>query len=137
MDNVARHSLARRNAQQLIALRLHITIIVSDAVLLDPLHVELLDAVDKLHSITAAAKQLKVSYAFAWRLISDLESHFNEPLVNAQRGGRTYGGSSLTDTGREVVSLYRSLHSAASAAAEPLLTSLRARLKTGARGARE
>ena len=64
MDNVARHSLARRNAQQLIALRLHITIIVSDAVLLDPLHVELLDAVDKLHSITAAAKQLKVSYAF-------------------------------------------------------------------------
>jgi hypothetical protein len=48
MDKVARHSWARRNAQQLVALQLHTTIIASDSVLLDALHVELLDAVDKL-----------------------------------------------------------------------------------------
>src|SRR5262249_24620483 len=52
MDNVARHSLARRNAQQLTALQLHVIIIVGHAVLLDPLHVELLEAVNKLCSIT-------------------------------------------------------------------------------------
>ena len=137
MDNVARHSLARRNAQQLIVLQLHVTIIVSDAVLLDPLHVELLEAVDKLHSITAAAKQVKVSYAFAWRLISDLESHFSEPLINAQRGGRAHGGTTLTELGRHILDLYHSVRSGASAAAEPFLTSLRARLKQGARTVRE
>jgi molybdate transport system regulatory protein len=137
MDNVARHSLARRNAQQLAVLQLHVTIIVSDSVLLDPLHVELLEAVDKSRSITAAAKHLKISYAFAWRLLADLGSHFSEPLVNAQRGGRAHGGCSLTETGREILDLYHKVRSGAAIVAEPFLMSLRARLKQGSRTARD
>lgn len=69
----------------------------------------LLEAIDRQGSISAAARAFDMSYAHAWRLIAAMNRHFKEPLVSKTAGGQGGGGAHLTDTGRAVLSIYRSM----------------------------
>lgn len=77
--------------------------------ILGPGKMSLLEAIDRHGSISAAARTFDMSYAHAWRLIERMNRHFKEPLVSKAAGGQGGGGAYVTDTGRAVLSIYRSM----------------------------
>ena len=69
---------------------------------------ELLETIDKAHSILEAAEQLCMSYRYALHRITLSEERLGKPLVSRVRGGAKGGGSSsVTDFGKELVKRYR------------------------------
>ena len=62
---------------------------------LGPGRVELLGHIDRHRSISAAAKQMNMSYRRAWSLVRDMNEAAGEPLVEATTGGpgRRRGGA--------------------------------------------
>jgi molybdenum ABC transporter molybdate-binding protein len=71
---------------------------------LGPGRLELLEHIDRLQSISAAARQMGMSYRRAWELVQAMNSAAGQPLVMAQTGGRRGGGTTLTPFGRQVAS---------------------------------
>lgn len=69
----------------------------------------LLDGIERHGSISAAARTLDMSYARAWRLIAAMNVRFTSPLVEKATGGQGGGGTTLTDTGKAVLGIYRSM----------------------------
>src|SRR5262245_41964988 len=74
---------------------------------LGPGRVELLGHIDRHHSISAAAKQMNMSYRRAWGLVRDMNEAAGEALVELTTGGSGGGGAILTSRGREAIALYR------------------------------
>ena len=66
----------------------------------------LLEAVDRLGSLNAAAKELGMSYRAAWGKIKATEKALGLKLLDVTTGGKGGGGAKLTDEARELVSLY-------------------------------
>jgi molybdenum ABC transporter molybdate-binding protein len=88
---------------------------------LGPGRLELLQGIDRWGSISAAARQMGMSYRRAWLLVEDINRAAGEPLVEAQAGGREGGGARLTGHGRMAVRAYRDLQAQVSQAAAGLL----------------
>lgn len=74
---------------------------------LGPGKVDLLEAIGRLGSITAAAKDQGMSYRRAWLLVDEMNRALAEPVVEASFGGARGGGTRLTATGRAVIDIYR------------------------------
>ena len=74
---------------------------------------QILDAVERLGSLTAAAKELKMSYRFVWNSIQRTEDRLGKRVVVTRRGGtphsrRKGGGSTkLSPVGRALLRDYR------------------------------
>lgn len=63
--------------------------------------IKLLENIAEFGSINQAAKQMKMSYKKAWKLIDEMNAlHENHPLVISEKGGKAGGGTQLTDLGR-------------------------------------
>lgn len=87
--------------------------------MLGPGKAELLQRIGETGSISAAGRQMGMSYKRAWMLVETLNAMFREPLVTSARGGPGGGGAALTAAGCRVLELYRALeHAAALAGAE-------------------
>jgi molybdate transport system regulatory protein len=80
----------------------------------------LLAAIIETGSITAAARARNISYKRAWHIIDRLNTSFKKPLVSTTKGGDRRGGAILTDTGTEVMRLYRAILTAAESRPEEL-----------------
>jgi molybdate transport system regulatory protein len=93
--------------------RLRIRIVFGEAEMMGPGKAELLDRIARTGSIAAAGREMGMSYKRAWMLIETLNAMFREPVVESTRGGPGGGGAVLTQTGRSVLELYRSLESEA------------------------
>lgn len=61
---------------------------------------ELLAAIDRTRSITAAAKSLGISYRHAWMTVKAINDAAVDPLVTAAVGGVKGGGAQLTPRGK-------------------------------------
>lgn len=72
---------------------------------LGPGKADLLEAIGRLGSISAAARALGMSYRRAWVLVDTMNRCFVRPLVITSRWRG--GGASLSKPGREVLRLYR------------------------------
>ncbi len=69
---------------------------------------ELLEEIDKRHSVLEAANELKMSYRYALHRLTLAEERLGESLVTRVRGGAKGGGSSeVTDFGKDLVKRYR------------------------------
>jgi len=90
-------------------LKLRMRISLGELVGVGPGKVALLEALAETGSITAAAKSLDMSYRRAWLLVDELNRALRQPAVSSAVGGQRGGGSQLTDTGREVIALYRGI----------------------------
>ncbi len=66
----------------------------------------LLDAIDKLGSISQASKKVHISYKKAWKIIKDIEMLTGETLIISKKGGTHGGGTTLTDVGKALLSEY-------------------------------
>jgi molybdate transport system regulatory protein len=80
---------------------------------LGPGKIDLLAGIAETGSISAAGRQMGMSYKKAWRLVDDMNRAFRRPLVAAAKGGKSGGGARLTPTGRAVLNRYRSMQSRA------------------------
>ena len=78
-----------------------------DKIAVGPGKIALLEAIASTGSITAAAKSLEMSYRRAWLLLDELNRSLEHPAVDSAKGGLQGGGSSLTDAGRQLITLYR------------------------------
>ncbi len=74
-----------------------------------PGRADVLAAIEREGSITAAGRSLGMSYRFTWNLVDSMNRCFREKLVDAATGGKRGGHASLTDAGRNVLSAYRTL----------------------------
>src|SRR5262249_46649458 len=93
-----------------------------------PGKIKLLELIDALGSISAAGRQMDMSYRRAWLLIDDLNRSFREPVVASRVGGARGGGAALTDLGCAVVRHYRAVEAAALAAGAAHIGALTAAL---------
>src|SRR5437763_1700375 len=87
---------------------------------------ELLAAIDRLHSITGAAKAVGISYRQAWSIVQAINLAAGEPLVEAAVGGVKGGGARLTPRGEFALTLYQQLRSTIRTTAEKILQRLAA-----------
>jgi molybdate transport system regulatory protein len=69
----------------------------------------LLEKLDKLGSIAAAAREMKLTYRNAWLWIDSMNRLAPSPLVEKTIGGEGGGRTILTEEGQKAVKLYRNL----------------------------
>jgi len=91
-----------------------------------PGKIDLLEAIVRRGSITAAARELGMSYRRAWLLVDTMNRCFRQPVVEAETGGKRGGGARLSRSGEEAVRRYRRVEQhAARAGREDLRAILR------------
>jgi molybdate transport system regulatory protein len=93
----------------------YVRILIGEMVL-GPGKVDLLEAIGRTGSISAAGRELGMSYRRAWLLVDALNHMFPSVLVAASPGGARGGGAKLTDYGRGVAAAYRRVEMRARAA---------------------
>jgi molybdate transport system regulatory protein len=96
---------------------------------LGPGRVELLELIGETGSLRAAAVRMGVSYMRAWNLVKYSNKCFAHPLVEANRGGKTGGGATLTEAGKQVVEIYRDMENESQNAISPAWKKLKKFLK--------
>ncbi len=82
---------------------------------------ELLEGIQRHHSISAAAREMGMSYRRAWLLVQSANEAAGEPLVVAATGGPHGGGARLTPLGLWAVSVFRDLQGQLRGAAAGML----------------
>lgn len=93
-------------------LRVQARILLGEEIALGPGKADLLDAIRACGSISAAGKQMDMSYRRAWLLVDSMNRCFEEPLVATAKGGRRGGGAHLTRCGKDVLTRYRAMQAA-------------------------
>lgn len=68
---------------------------------------DLLEAIDRAGSISAAAREMGMSYKRAWDLVDTMNRCFKQPLVATATGGSHGGGAHVTEFGYDVLRRYR------------------------------
>lgn len=74
--------------------------------------VELLKKIGETSSISAAAKEIKMSYKKAWKLVNTMNLNANEPLVITNTGGKDGGGTQITPYGKKMIQQFETLNAA-------------------------
>jgi molybdate transport system regulatory protein len=98
-----------------------VRILSGSSIAIGPGKAELLAAIAETGSISAAARQMRMSYRRAWLLVHTINECFVRPVVAAVKGGRDGGGAQLTATGIEVLERYHETVRVATAAFGPYL----------------
>jgi len=88
-----------------------------DEIAIGPGKVALMEAIAATGSISAAAREMGMSYRRAWLLVDALNSALKSPAVQTLTGGAHGGGTVLTPLGTELVRRYRAIEATASQAA--------------------
>lgn len=70
---------------------------------------DLLAAIGRRGSISAAAREAGLSYRAAWDAVNALNNLFPRPLVEARAGGRHGGYATVTEEGRRILAAHRFL----------------------------
>lgn len=107
--------------------RLSLRVVLAPDAVLGPGKADLLERVRDTGSISAAGRQMGMSYKRAWDLIDAMNRIFAEPVVQASKGGSGGGGAVLTPFGVQVLALYRRLEQTCTEAAQADLQWLQSR----------
>jgi molybdate transport system regulatory protein len=92
-----------------VAIELTPRIVVEGARTFGPGKADLLERIQRTGSISAAARDMKMSYSRAWNLVDEMNRAFKAPLVTAATGGKSGGGALVTPEGEKVLALYREM----------------------------
>jgi molybdate transport system regulatory protein len=107
---------------------LHLRVALRGSTAFGPGKAALLEHIRDTGSIAAAGRRMKMSYARAWGLVTDMNDDFRAPLVASAKGGAVRGGATLTALGLEVLALYRRMERRTARAVAADLATLRKRL---------
>ena len=89
-----------------------------------PGKIELLRKIRQHQSISAAAREMNMSYRRAWLLVDELNTAFRQPVVAKWMGGSSRGGATLTPTGEKLVESYEAVVARSDSANRELLDEL-------------
>ena len=70
---------------------------------------DLLEAIERRGSISAAARDMGMSYKRAWDLVDTMNHAFREPLVVTATGGSHGGGAQISSFGLDILHRYRDM----------------------------
>ncbi len=84
-----------------------VTLCKSDQEFLGDDRIRLLEMIDEHGSITKAAKAVGISYKTAWDTMDAINNLSEKPLFVRMAGGKSGGGTRLTEDGREFIRKYR------------------------------
>jgi molybdate transport system regulatory protein len=101
-----------------VAIKMRIRVYVGDR-MLGPGKIELLGQIDTTGSLTASAKQMGMSYMRAWKLVQELNSNPERPMVEMSRGGTVGGTAKVTSLGKKMLVLYQRMERKSASAARP------------------
>jgi molybdate transport system regulatory protein len=104
--------------------RLRLRLVFGDEAMLGPGKAELLERIRDTGSISAAGRDMQMSYKRAWMLVEEMNAAFRDPLVDSARGGPGGGGARLTKAGTDVLTLYREIEAEAARAAASRIAEL-------------
>ena len=110
---MAKSPSSRKSSKQ--DLKPQIRIMFRKAIAMGPGKADLLRAIDETGSISAAARQMEMSYRRAWLLVDTMNQAFKLPVVVTLTGGKAGGGAAVTDFGKEVLARYSAMEAKASA----------------------
>lgn len=91
------------------ALKLKAQIFCHDEAAIGPGKADLLDAIDREGSISAAGRAMGMSYRRTWMLVDSMNRCWADKLVETTAGGGPSKGARLTACGRTVLDAYRVL----------------------------
>ena len=113
--------------------KLKVSILFDSGARIGPGKARLLECIRDTGSISAAARDMRMSYKRAWLLLDSMNQAFSAPVITAAPGGAKGGGAALTEFGAEVLERYRRIHDRAAAMAVDDLAALvrRARPEAG------
>lgn len=106
-----------------------IRILIGAVVAIGPGKADLLEAIGRTGSISAAGREMGMSYRRAWLLVDVLNASFAKPLVSTATGGQRGGGAQLTGFGIDVLRRYRAIEAKAAASIERDLVQLASLVK--------
>lgn len=90
-------------------LKLKLQLYCGDEIAMGPGKADLLDAIAREGSISAAGRALGMSYRRAWLLVDTMNRCFEKPLVETHPGGGKQAGARLTVSGEAALMAYRAL----------------------------
>lgn len=95
-----------------------------ETIAVGPGKIALLEAIAETGSISAAARQIGMSYRRAWLLIDEVNRALKSPAVDTSTGGARGGGTALTTRGRALVKRYRAIEATCHATAKSDIAAL-------------
>ncbi len=123
--------MKRKNSPaRLPALHPRFRIVCGREIAFGPGKADLLEFIAETGSIGQAASRMKMSYMRAWSLVQTMNRSFKKPLVLATHGGEGGGGAALTETGRQILALYRQLEAKAVKSSQPAWNKMQSLLKS-------
>ncbi len=90
-------------------LKLKLQLYCGDEIAMGPGKAELLEAIAREGSISAAGRAMGMSYRRAWLLVDTMNRCFRNPLVETHPGGGQQAGAKLTAEGEMALAAYRAL----------------------------
>jgi molybdate transport system regulatory protein len=112
--------------------RVRVSIVFESGARIGPGKAKLLESIRDTGSISAAAREMGMSYKRAWLLLDSINQAFTEPVVTAAPGGAGGGGAVLTAFGTEVLECYRRIEKRANARAADDVAALARRARPDA-----
>lgn len=100
------------------ALKLKLQVACGDTYAIGPGKADVLAAVDREGSISAAGRALGMSYRRIWSLVDEMNRCFQSRLIETRAGGSSDRGAHLTETGYGVLAAFRDLEAQSAAIAE-------------------
>jgi molybdate transport system regulatory protein len=94
-------------------LKLKLQLACGDGFAIGPGKADLLEAIAREGSISAAGRAMGMSYRRAWLLVDEMNRCFAERLVETAPGGGKSGGARLTEAGRAALAAFRELETEA------------------------
>ena len=86
--------------------KLRVWLMFGDTVKIGAGRAALLEAIEQLGSIKAAAEQCGMSYRYAWGYLRELEAAAGFPFIERHRGGGETRGARLTPEGKGFLARY-------------------------------
>lgn len=99
-------------------LKLKLQLTCGDGFAMGPGKADVLEAIDREGSISAAGRALGMSYRRVWLLVDEMNRCFSATLVETHSGGSADRGARLSDVGRTVLIAYRDLETRSAALAD-------------------
>ena len=90
-------------------LKISVRLRCGDDVAMGPGKALVLEAIERCGSISAAGREIGMSYRRIWLLVDVINRCWTEPLVQTARGGGGGGGTRLTPLGVDVLRQYRAM----------------------------
>ena len=94
-------------------LKIKLQLYCGDEIAMGPGKADLLEAIDREGSISAAGRALGMSYRRTWLLVDTMNRCWRQPLVETSPGGAARGGARVTPFGHDVLRRYRALQAQA------------------------